>query len=233
MRTKVVSFSFFQELSNKQNIKALGPKMTKIASRGSRLKGMHPKLTSNFMIVFLLSENHVLERVMKCEGEFHRRRGKRQDRCFSKLPLHQDYLTEQTRAIYILRTLVWANRPCKNENRKVLRWPDYEPNIAQLTYCINVANQFGKSNPRLSIEASWYVADHVRIQSNLGITTTEGTGSKWSYFSGGLICQVWFENFGMELYTCPFVSHDISDRRFPRVSGGRNWQRPCQAELAN
>ena len=33
------------------------------------------------------------------------------------------------------------------------------------------------------------------IQSNLWITTTEGTGSKWSYFSGGLICQVWFKNF--------------------------------------
>ena len=32
-------------------------------------------------------------------------------------------------------------------------------------------------------------------KSNLGITTTEGTGSKWSYFSGGLICQVWFKKF--------------------------------------
>ena len=35
----------------------------------------------------------------------------------------------------------------------------------------------------------------VAIQSNLGNTTTKGTGSKWSYFSGGLICQVWFKNF--------------------------------------
>ena len=36
---------------------------------------------------------------------------------------------------------------------------------------------------------------HLHVQSNLGITTTEGTGSKWSYFSGGLICQVWFKIF--------------------------------------
>ena len=35
----------------------------------------------------------------------------------------------------------------------------------------------------------------LQLQSNLGITTTEGTGSKWSYFSGGLICQVWFKIF--------------------------------------
>ena len=35
MRTKVASFFiFFQELSNKKKIKALRPKMTKIASRG-------------------------------------------------------------------------------------------------------------------------------------------------------------------------------------------------------
>ena len=35
MRTKVVSFFiFFQDLSNKKKIKALRPKMTKIASRG-------------------------------------------------------------------------------------------------------------------------------------------------------------------------------------------------------
>ena len=38
MRTKVASFFiFFQELSNKKKIKALRPKMTKIASRGSCL----------------------------------------------------------------------------------------------------------------------------------------------------------------------------------------------------
>ena len=30
------------------------------------------------------------------------------------------------------------------------------------------------------------------VQSNLWITTTEGTGNKWSYFQGGLICQAWF-----------------------------------------
>ena len=42
MRTKVVSFFiFFQELSNKKKIKALRPKMTKIASRG----GGGPALT--------------------------------------------------------------------------------------------------------------------------------------------------------------------------------------------
>ena len=36
MRTRVVSFFiFFQELSNKKKIKALRPKMTKIASRGT------------------------------------------------------------------------------------------------------------------------------------------------------------------------------------------------------
>ena len=35
MRTKVASFFiFFQELSNKKKIKALRPKMTKIASKG-------------------------------------------------------------------------------------------------------------------------------------------------------------------------------------------------------
>ena len=28
------------------------------------------------------------------------------------------------------------------------------------------------------------------------------------------------KNFHMELYTCPCASHDISDRWFPRVSGG-------------
>ena len=41
MRTKVASFFiFFQELSNKKKIKALRPKMTKIASRGSCLKSV-------------------------------------------------------------------------------------------------------------------------------------------------------------------------------------------------
>ena len=59
-----------------------------------------------------------------------------------------------------------------------------------------------------------------QVQSNLGNTTTEGTGSKWSFFSGGFICQVWFKNFKIDLYSCPCVSHDISDRWFPRVSGG-------------
>ena len=39
------------------------------------------------------------------------------------------------------------------------------------------------------------LSQNSEIQPNLGITTTEGTGSKWSYFSGGLICQVWFKIF--------------------------------------
>ena len=44
MRTKMVSFFiFFQELSNKKKIKALRPKMTKIASRGG------PALTFEFL----------------------------------------------------------------------------------------------------------------------------------------------------------------------------------------
>ena len=48
MRTKVVSFFiFFQELSNKTKIKALRPKMTKIASRGGggpALNEQHPTI---------------------------------------------------------------------------------------------------------------------------------------------------------------------------------------------
>ena len=45
MRTKVVSFFiFFQDLSNKKKIKKLGPKMTKIASRGPALKTLSCKL---------------------------------------------------------------------------------------------------------------------------------------------------------------------------------------------
>ena len=44
-RTKVASFFiFFQELLNKKKIKALWPKMTKIASRGSCLKTFSPKI---------------------------------------------------------------------------------------------------------------------------------------------------------------------------------------------
>ena len=47
MRTKVASFFiFFQELSNKKKIKALRPKMTKIASRGSCLKSDFLKILS-------------------------------------------------------------------------------------------------------------------------------------------------------------------------------------------
>ena len=55
MRTKVVSFFiFFQELSNKKKIKALWPKMTKIASRGG------PALSSQFHYLHLLSNKFSL-----------------------------------------------------------------------------------------------------------------------------------------------------------------------------
>ena len=51
MRTKVASFFiFFQELSNKKKIKALRPKMTKIASRGG---GVLPLVT--WAVLALLS----------------------------------------------------------------------------------------------------------------------------------------------------------------------------------
>ena len=55
MRTKVVSFFiFFQELSNKKKIKALRPKMTKIASRGggsclNNLYHFFPPLSFSFL----------------------------------------------------------------------------------------------------------------------------------------------------------------------------------------
>ena len=57
------------------------------------------------------------------------------------------------------------------------------------------------------------------VQSNLGITTTEGTGS------GPIIQVVSFARFGsklfnMELYTCLCASHNISDRWLPHVGGG-------------
>ena len=55
-------------------------------------------------------------------------------------------------------------RPRRNNNRKVPRWADYEQNTAQNTYWKNGANQSVKSNPRLRIEAGWYVADRIRIR---------------------------------------------------------------------
>ena len=69
------------------------------------------------------------------------------------------------------------------------------------------------------------------VQSNLGITTTEGTGSKWSYFSGGLICQVCFKNSSIWSYTLREPWHRRS--AVPTFKQGRNWQWPRQAELAN
>ena len=62
------------------------------------------------------------------------------------------------------------------------------------------------SNQHLFFQTAMAASKVDKIQSNLGITTTEGTGSKWSYFSGGLICQVWFKKF-QSLYTCPCASH--------------------------
>ena len=62
----------------------------------------------------------------------------------------------------------------------------------------------------------------MKLQSNLGITTTEGTGSKWSYFQVVSFARFGSKIFNMELFTCPCASHDISDRWLPRVSGGVN-----------
>ena len=57
MRTKVVSFFiFFQELSNKKKIKALRPKMTKIASRGG------PALSFESIVSFLGNGTTVKEK---------------------------------------------------------------------------------------------------------------------------------------------------------------------------
>ena len=50
------------------------------------------------------------------------------------------------------------------ERRDVPRWADYEHNTAQNTYWKNGANQSIKSNPRLRIEAGWYVADRIRVR---------------------------------------------------------------------
>ena len=69
------------------------------------------------------------------------------------------------------------------------------------------------------------------IQSNLGITTTEGTGSKWSYFSGGLICQVWFKNFQYGVVHMPLREPWHQRSVAPTCKRGRYWQRPWEAEL--
>ena len=51
MRTKVVSFFiFFQELSNKKKVKALRPKMTKIASSGGPALRQDPPLEAILVI---------------------------------------------------------------------------------------------------------------------------------------------------------------------------------------
>ena len=56
MHTKLVSFFiFFQELSNGKKIKAPGPKMTKIASRGSCLKGeVWRNMNSTYVLGFVV-----------------------------------------------------------------------------------------------------------------------------------------------------------------------------------
>ena len=52
----------------------------------------------------------------------------------------------------------------KKKNRKVPRWPDYEQNSAQITYWRKKWREpIRRVNPR-RIEASWYVADRVRIR---------------------------------------------------------------------
>ena len=71
------------------------------------------------------------------------------------------------------------------------------------------------------------------IQSNLGNTTTEGTGSKWSYFSGGLICQVLFKKFQNGVVHMPLREPWHQRSVIPTCKRGRKWQRPCQAELEN
>ena len=43
----------------------------------------------------------------------------------------------------------------------------------------------------------------IKLQSNLWIATTEGTGNKRSYFSDGLIWQVWFKFFQYGLVHMP------------------------------
>ena len=73
----------------------------------------------------------------------------------------------------------------------------------------------------------------MEIQSNLGNTTTDGTGSKWSYFSGGLICQVLFKKFQNRVVHLPLREPWHQRSVVPTCKRGRNWQRPCQAELEN
>ena len=42
-----------------------------------------------------------------------------------------------------------------------------------------------------------------------------------------------FKFFNMELYTCPCASHCHQRLVVPTCTWGRNWQRPCQEDLAN
>ena len=51
--------------------------------------------------------------------------------------------------------------------RKVPPRADYEQNTAQNAHWKNGANQSVKLNPRLLIDATWYVVDHIRIQIEL------------------------------------------------------------------
>ena len=48
--------------------------------------------------------------------------------------------------------------------REAPRWADYEQNTAQHTYWKNGTNQSVQSNPRLRIEAGWYVAVRIWIE---------------------------------------------------------------------
>ena len=72
-------------------------------------------------------------------------------------------------------------------------------------YCafiiVNFILYFNKCTNRLRADS--LSLNCILVQSNLWITTTEGTGNKWSYFSGGLICQAWFKNFQYRVVHMP------------------------------
>ena len=109
---------------------------------------------------------------------------------------------------------------------------------------LSFTTQNGWKNHRLS----WHCRFIRLLPSSLRLAGSEWTSlysQTWKLrppkglgVSGPIFQVVSFARFGSKLfktwlYTCPFASHDISDRWFPPVSGGRIWQQPCQAELAN
>ena len=52
------------------------------------------------------------------------------------------------------------------------------------------------------------------------IRPPKGLGVSGPIFQVVSFARFWSKIFKMELYTCPSASHDISDRWFPRVTGG-------------